>query len=734
MLHHRIINPLFERTLIRIVKLICKECNYFSAQYADEEMDLTEKENEVIMGSKKYECLNPVVIKAGKSHLLPTKVKILTDRSHSDLSEYGIQRGSEAKGKILVDDSLYKILDGISDDQAERFGFIEGSHPRDLLMSYIPVIPPMMRPEIEKGNPIKEIYERILKANKEYSEKNLSNRAYSSSKMESYQSHIHSLMARLIGLGSNDDSKKMYIKHLLSGKEGHFRKTMLSKRVNMCLRSVATSDPFCNLQDVNAPLEFVEAVKATENIGCDFDEGSYVILNRQPTLSKHSMLTFKIRSVHSKKTISFNPLASKPFNADFDGDEVNIHILTSEDSLKEGEEIMAANKCLKYSMSSSPTFTLIQDAMAGVYILSKKTTLVPESIFSMCMGFKCKDDDYHSFMIRLVKSKRKYKTEEECQTKYTGSALLSAVFPKDFSYYREAQADDETDGDIVIKNGILISGTIDSKVMNESNPRSGILNSMIDKYEDGSVVCDFLTNVQGMITTWFSSRALTIGVDDCYLPEDQRKSTKEMIQQSVDESMAAINDEFDGYSDQAKEATIYNSMMSQRNKFLDEAKKKSEVHSGLEEILYSGSKGNFENAVQIKIMLGQQAIGDSRPKDVTVHFKDSPTDLRARGLCMKSLSEGLDIMETFTHAQAGRYSLIISGMQTPETGYTQRLLVKYLQNLRTCSDGAVRHINSSIVQMTPGRYYIDPSKMYNENDPLNVASMIKNIKKMRNMQ
>lgn len=662
-LKYWIINPMYVKPLCNLMKLICVDCKHLSSEYKNNIWDIDDTLR------LKRECLNP----EHSREYLPSSVKFVAKREIGNKIEYHINWGSK---KTRVDNDLVKMLSSISDEQAEEFGFKGGARPEDMLMKYILIVPPRIRPDLKKKNDIKRIYESILKIGEE--------------SMEKYQFRVHELLHEMLFNSESDNS----LKKVLSGKKGLLRGSVMSKRVDNCLRSVLSPDPFINITKITVPQVFVKEL--------DYEDDFYVIFNRQPTLSMFSMMALKAKSSKDKLTLSFNPLLSKPFNADFDGDESNCHVCTSEEAKREAEELMSVDKCLKYSNNSSPTFPLIQDSLLAAYILTEEC-YVPSNVFDICIGHRHdKSESGRAFKIRLMRNKQKLTKDG-----WPGRALYSASLPRYFYYSSDT---------LEVKEGVLIRGQINKETSNE------LLNEMTESYFDGTVVCNYLSSIQAISSMYLHHRAVTISIRDCYNDEKIKD-----VEKSIYDNLEIAHNKLAKLPEYLKEDFMFQLTRSQRGNVFNKLKKDKlkKAKNGLEQIVYSGAKGDLEHIIQIVYMLGQQVIGEGRPKKVTVHHDID--DLKARGLCTSSLSEGLTTKEAYVHYMACRESLVLAGMQTPESGYTERSLVKFLENNRIAKDGTVRNNRNEIIQMLPNTLGIDPKMMYKHEEPISIDNVLSEI-------
>ncbi len=188
---------------------------------------------------------------------------------------------------------------------------------------------------------------------------------------------------------------------MLSGKEGIFRKNLLGKRVDYSGRSVITVGPGLKLNECGLPLyvavkiftpfiigklierKIAHTPKQAEKLIKDESplalkileeviEGKYVLLNRAPTLHRLSIQAFKIKLMPGK-TVRIHPLVCPAFNADFDGDQMAVHLPLSEEAQAEAKNIIASDQNVLKPASGEPVITHVQDMVLGIYYLTDPT-------------------------------------------------------------------------------------------------------------------------------------------------------------------------------------------------------------------------------------------------------------------------------------------------------------------------------------------------------------------------
>ncbi|KAJ3319271.1 hypothetical protein HDV06_006556 [Boothiomyces sp. JEL0866] len=610
------------------------------------------------------------------------------------------------------------------DSVREILNINENVNLSDMILQYIPVVNPLIRKDFQGNSQIKKGYISILNLNNEFDVDN------NEKKLQTYSAKVHTILKNII---KNSDNTNNLIS-FLSDKNGHFRKFCFARRVNYCIRSVIAPDPYLHITNIKIPQEFIKLLNIkyensdslNENKISNFERKKiikYFLLNRQPSLHKLSILGVECIENINNRLIYMNPLINPPFNADFDGDEMNAHYCISPLSKKNVEEKVHVKNNLTMSKNSMPTFKFIQDIQVGMYMISKDKN-IDEKIIYDCLIYKFYKENHKKFKERILK---KY------NDKYTGSNLLSIVFPPDFTY---------KNNDIVIINGKVSENTI----FNSKNINDNIMNYMINYYkEDPNIITNFISNMQKLVLCYLKYNSITISPSDC-LKENSNTEIEDIkkivliTDKEINKDLTISNNDFD------KEEIFKKFTESLRTKLVENTTKyiqKYEKDSGIMKIVNSGAKGSVDNIIQIKLMIGQQIIHNKRPKELIHSIKEnikeeflfekiiSDQDIinkyKFRGLCFNSLGFGLDSFEFYYHCQAARESIINLSQATPRSGYSGRKLSKYLENCKISDQGVVKY-NNKIIKFYSSYSNIDNEKLYNKDDPFNLKGFLERNK------
>jgi DNA-directed RNA polymerase beta' subunit len=434
----------------------------------------------------------------------------------------------------------------------------------------------------------------------------------------------------------NDKNVKC-IKSRLNGKNGLLRGHMMGKRVDFCARTVIGADASIGVDEIVLPKLFVETLTKPEYVNKQninkinellrqnkinrikrngelyttrnfiikegdiverhLQNGDFVILNRQPTLHTGSLLGLKLRIVDTKKdvkTIRFNIPAAFPLNADYDGDECNIHVPQSIAATAELEEILSVRKNTMMSKGQFTLMALSQDTIIGGYLLTINNFEIPKYEWN---------DIAFSISDYIKPWDFKIYNEEGI---YTSHSLISLCFPPTFNYSYKS---------VVIENGILKSGVITKDHL--GNKTFGIPRTILISYDE-NIYISVMNSIVKVVNHWLSKNAFSIGLGDCILNDDVKENIKDEVINNVINLTKNISDVDEKTNNiiikRTKESDkqiyfILNNSKELGNKIVSNNMKPS---NNLKKIVDSGAKGNYVNIFQIMAMLGQQILDGRR--------------------------------------------------------------------------------------------------------------------------
>ncbi|MFA6489360.1 MAG: DNA-directed RNA polymerase subunit A' [Candidatus Micrarchaeia archaeon] len=543
----------------------------------------------------------------------------------------------------------------------------------------------------------------------------------------------------------------------LKGKEGRFRYNLSGKRVNFSARTVISPDPNISISEVGVPQSVAEEMTvpirvtswnieeckkyvtsdeypraeyivrpdgkrirvsptARDEILATFGQGyvverqlmngDAVLFNRQPSLHRMSIMCHSVR-VLPGKTFRLNPVVCPPYNADFDGDEMNLHVIQNEEARVEAEMLMKVHQQIISPRHGHAIIKPQEDYVSGAYFFTRQTTDFSrsEACHLLAMGG----------ITRLPKPDR--------GERYTGKLILSMLLPKELNIKvrsklcKTKDPADDPDSLIVIKNGIMVSGALESKSY-ENEILEQIFHSK--GAEEARKFIDVSTH---MLIDVISKQGLSVSLANYTLtPESQKKLT---------EMQDSMRREVEGAIVQYKNKTLERSpglslkesleekIMQITSRSRDTAGTLTEQSLGFENtaiiMAKIGARGSLLNAIQMASMVGQQAV---RSKRLTrgyrgrtlPHFKKKDLGAAARGFVFGSFKTGLSPTEFFHHSMGGRESLVNTAIRTARSGYMQRRLINALQDMVVMSDYSVRDSRGVIVQFMYGGDGQDPIK------------------------
>ncbi|MEM2874122.1 MAG: DNA-directed RNA polymerase subunit A' [Candidatus Nanoarchaeia archaeon] len=537
----------------------------------------------------------------------------------------------------------------------------------------------------------------------------------------------------------------------LKGKEGRFRHNLAGKRVNFCARSVITPDPYLSINEVGVPIQIAKELTIPEfvtewNIAWlkeaiqrapDYPSAAYVItdegkrkkitddtkeqilaelqpgwiverhlrdadiviFNRQPSLHRLSMMGHYVRVVPSK-TMRLNPSVCVPYNADFDGDEMNIHIPQTEEARAEAKHLLALEQHIITPRRGVAIIGVGNpgggggDILVGLYLLTKEGTWLTQQQASDL----------------LVAAGITELPEPEKKDLWSGKQIFSAILPEDLNF---------EGANVVIKNGKLKEGVASEKLL---APESGLLlHHMYMKYgaEKTKEIIDRFNKI-GL--EMVRHMPYTLSFADLDLSPKAIKQIKEHIIAGEKEVRQVLKDYKAGkispVPGRTVKETVEAKILFALNKLrapVGEIVEKEATEGNMLVLMAKAGMAGLYNLAQMSGFVGQQALRGKRihtgyMQRTLPHFKKGDLTARAHGFIKHSYMEGLDPIETFLHSIVGRDSFIDTAVRTPKSGYMQRRLINALQDLKANYDATVRDSGEKIVQFQYGEDNIDVSK------------------------
>ncbi len=558
----------------------------------------------------------------------------------------------------------------------------------------------------------------------------------------------------------------------LKGKEGRFRGSLSGKRVNFSARTVISPDPCLSINEVGVPKviaeeltvplyvternieEAREYILRTEHPKANYvirpdgrrirvmdtnreelaekiepgwiverqlKDGDIVLFNRQPSLHRMSIMAHYVR-VLPYKTFRLNPAVCPPYNADFDGDEMNLHVPQSLEAQAEAKILMAVQQHILSPRFGGPIIGGIHDHISGLYLLTRGERLFTrEEVMTLIRPLNVKELPPPKY----VKDGKEY---------WTGKQIFSLILPDITLEFRAeiCQGCDECrkeecpyDAYVIIRNGELVKGTIDEKAVGAF--KGIVIDEIVRKFGNDRAK-EFIDQMTHLAIRAIMLSGFTIGIDDEDIPEEAIEQIKEVIRKAeerVEELIKAYREgNLEPMPGRSLEETLEMMIMRELGRARDQAGKIAGRYLGMDNpaviMAVSGARGSMLNLTQMAACIGQQSVRGERinrgytySNRTLPHFKPGDLGAKARGFVESSYKRGLNPVEFFFHAMGGREGLVDTAVRTSQSGYLQRRLINALQDLKVEYDGTVKEQTSgTIVQFRYGEDGVDPMKSF----------------------
>lgn len=565
----------------------------------------------------------------------------------------------------------------------------------------------------------------------------------------------------------------------LKGKEGRFRGSLSGKRVDFSSRTVISPDPNLEISQVGVPVDVAKKLTIAQTVsqwneeelkklvingpniypGANYiirpdgvkirldyvndrkviaeslssgymverhlAEGDIVIFNRQPSLHRMSIMAHYVR-VLPYRTFRLHPAVCPPYNADFDGDEMNLHIPQSEEARAEAALLMRVQDQLISPRYGGPIIGGIRDFITGAFILtSDNTTLTREEFANLALvgGYKGPLPEPG--------------VNKDGQGLFSGKQLFTLFLPRDFNFVITSKWNKATKGegkDVVIRNGELLSGVIDKASIGAEEPDS-VLHRIVKDYGN-DVARKFLDSILVMLKTFITYRGFSYGYSDLWLEPEKKQEISNVIHKAYEKVYELIQQYKDGSlpltrglaAEEALELYVVNELSRARDRAGKTADRAFPDNNSGVIMASTGARGSTLNIGQMTAALGQQSIRGRRIYKgyryrALPHFKTNDTNPDAKGFVKSNYRDGLNPLEFFFHAMGGREGLVDTAVRTQQSGYMQRRLINALEHLKIEYDRTVRDPHGNIIQYLYGEDGIDPAKS-DHGEAVNISRLI----------
>jgi DNA-directed RNA polymerase I subunit RPA1 len=477
--------------------------------------------------------------------------------------------------------------------------------------------------------------------------------------------------------------------------------------------------------------------------------GDVVLMNRQPTLHKPSIMGHRARVLPGEKTIRMHYANCNTYNADFDGDEMNMHFPQNEIARAEALQIADTDHQYLVATSGKPLRGLIQDHISVSVRMCNRDTFFDRAAYQQLIYNCLRPESGHIVGDRIeTVPPAIIKPVPRWTGKQVITTILKNITPPDCAPLvlvsksqtpKDRWGPDSEEGEVFFKGGEFITGILDKSQIGPS--AGGFIHSLHEVY--GHTVAGKALSILGrLLTKFLHMGAFSCGMDDLRLTPQGEETRKEKLaaaqslglevaakyvtlddQHPTDTDKELLNRLEDVIRDDTKQTGL-DMMMNARSSKLSSDITMACLPRGLvkpfpknqmQNMTVSGAKGSGVNANLISCNLGQQVL-EGRRVPVMVSGKSLPcfrpfeTNIRAGGYIVNRFLTGIRLQEYYFHAMAGREGLIDTAVKTSRSGYLQRCLIKGMEGLKVEYDASVRDADGSIIQFLYGEDGLDVTK------------------------
>ena len=633
------------------------------------------------------------------------KGAVITEKDYNELPEeyedlITVEMGASAILKMLEEIDLKTAIDAMRAEIAETRGqkqkrlmkrvklfegmYSAGIKPTDLVLTVVPVIPPDLRPMIAlpggrfATSDLNDLYRRIINRNnrlKKLIELNAPEVICRNEK-RMLQEAVDALIDNSASHGSRAASsttgrrKLKSLSDLLKGKQGRFRQNLLGKRVDYSGRSVIVVGPELKLNECGLPkqmaLELFKPFVISWLIGNEYAnnirvatrmieageavvwdalddviQGKYVLLNRAPSLHRLSVQAFQPKLIDGK-AIQLHPLVASGFNADYDGDQMAVHLPLSSDAQAEARELMSATKNLLKPADGAPVLAIYQDVVLGIYYLTyDKPGTDTDDVKAFSSIYEA-EMAYDKGLIALQTPIRVF-AKKEIRNTTLGRVIFNEILPKDYPFDNSVQT---------------------------SKQLKKVMANIFDIYGP-EVTVKTADAVKNLAFEYETIASVSTAKDDYPTYPEIADFVAE-----GDAKTALIQDQFNQglvTEEERRNLTVANwrDIDKKISDFLKE--KLSSLDTDIAVMVNSGARGSVSN-----IKLASAEIG------IMVDINNNEIELPVKS----SYKEGLNTLESFIATRGARQGQVSTALRTADSGYLTRRLVDVAQDVFTTDEEA----------------------------------------------
>ena len=792
----------YAKLIYRILAATCRKCSKVVLGEEDRKRFLEEIKRQKERQADVGEVVKQVFKEAAKNSVCMYCSEPQNLIKYDKPTTY-IEIDEDGKERRLMPTDVRERLERIPDEDVFLFGMDpENARPEWMILTVLPVPPVTARPSItlESGQRSEDDLTHklvdIIRINQRFME----NRDAGAPQLiiedlwELLQYHVNTYFDNEIpGVPPARHRSGRPLKTIsqrLKGKEGRFRGSLSGKRVNFSARTVISPDPDIEIDEVGVPEEVAKELTITVNVternldvmretlkrgkkhpGVNYvrrvdgrkikvtesnyealteeldigwrverhiQDGDIVLFNRQPSLHRLSIMAHYMR-VMPGRTFRLNPAVCPPYNADYDGDEMNLHVLQTEEARAEAKILMEVQRNIISPRFGRPIIGGIHDYITGLFLLTRgEKRFEKEKVLDILHKIDIEDlGEYGGTFESPVRSEVSGMGFEEVRLSpyWTGKQIFSMILPKQLNLQfrgkmcarcieRGEECKKENcsrEAYVVIKEGNLLCGVIDDRAIGSFK---GIIIDKIFRQYREEVAKVFINNVSRLAINYIKRTGFSFGISDEDIPREGKEQIREEAvheaEKKVDELIRAYEGgELETLPGRTLEETLELLIMQELAHARDDSGIIAERYLSIENpgvlMAKSGARGSMLNLTQMAACVGQQSVRGERIKRgyqgrTLPHFKPGDRSADAHGFVRSSFKDGLSPTEYFFHAMGGREALVDTAVRTSQSGYFQRRLINALQDLEVKYDGTVRETKGIVVQFKYGDDSVDPSK------------------------
>lgn len=678
---------------------------------------------------------------------------------------------------------VYEVFKKISDEDVLRLGFNPAyARPEWMVVSVLPIPPPHVRPTVIEGSIASEddiTYQlmNILKTN--LTLEAAIERGDNHLVIKDFEKLLQARVTSLFDNERDDNPRETQktgrplktIRQRLKGKEGRLRGNLMGKRVDFSARTVITADPNLSIDQVGVPKSVagiltvpvivtpfnihelkelvsrgpyqwpgamyiirgdgtrvnLARVRSKNDLVLEFGwtverhlrDDDIVLFNRQPSLHKMSIMGHRAK-VLDWSTFRLNLSVTTPYNADFDGDEMNLHVPQSITAKADAEELIMVPRNIVTPQSNRNVMGIVQDALLGVTRMTKRDVFIEKDVFMNAMMWIPTWDG-------LLPTPAILKP----RPLWTGKQLFSMICPKiNYKGRSKNHVDDPAitdpfnylDSEVLIHNGVLHQGIVDKNIVGTSGGSIVHVTWLQKGWEETR---NFMNQIQGIVNYWMVNTSYSVGIADTVADANTIKNIQDTLdkaKEKVKEIMAKAQTPGELKPMPGKplmesfEMNINTVLNDARSTVGKSAQKSLKERNAIKGTVMAGSKGSELNISQIIACVGQQNVQGKRiaygfQQRTLPHFAKDDLGMESRGFVENSYLRGLSPQEFFFHAMGGREGCIDTAVKTSETGYIQRRLVKAMETVMARYDTTLRNSRGCVMQFLYGEDGMDATKI-----------------------